>query len=151
MHQNRRRSLMAKSLVWLRQYREDLDAVIGELESVPERREIDIAAEHSGEPDLVGEVLDVQDEGRWREQLQTIYCSTDRCPRCPHGPYWYTYRQNVRKGTTSIRYAGRPFVDMKLVDAAMAEGERRGLRPAGIFADDPQECSQDKDNAGHGN
>lgn len=65
-------------------------------------REIEIAQTHCA-PELVHRVDRISDPSR---RLQTIFCSTGRCPDCPHGPYWYVYRTSKRKGVVSVRYAG---------------------------------------------
>src|SRR3990167_2013873 len=96
-------------LRWLRELQECIQGIIAEMEALPSAREIDIAAEHAGEPHLIHKVYRLRGDrkrGRW-SQLQRIYCSAERCANCPHGPYWYTYRTNKKRGTLSVTFTGK--------------------------------------------
>ena len=84
-----------------------MQVLITELESGP-RREVDIATAHTGDPTLVDQVLRVAGDktsGKWF-QVERIFCSTEKCPKCPHGDYMYEYRHNKKKGTTTVRFKG---------------------------------------------
>ena len=70
-------------------------------------RETEIAEGHC-DPTLVAQVIRIQGA---RRRLQTIYCSSERCDNCPHGPYWYVFRSTKEKGETKVRYAGQPYLD----------------------------------------
>lgn len=109
-HVNRTRRLKYEkmSLAELRHLRDELQILTTELENGP-RREIDIATDHTGDPALVSQVLRVDGDktsGKWF-QVERIFCSTEKCPKCPHGAYHYEYRYNKRKGTTTVRYRGK--------------------------------------------
>jgi len=56
MNRMRRRKFEAMALSELWQLRDDLQAIISELENGP-RREIDIATEHTGDPALIAQIL----------------------------------------------------------------------------------------------
>ncbi len=106
----RRRKYEKMSLSALRKLRDDLQVIITELEKAPPR-EIDIATDHTGDPDLIEQVLQVfgdRTSGKWI-QVERIFCSKEKCPECPHGDYHYEYRYNKKKGTTSVRYKGKGF------------------------------------------
>jgi hypothetical protein len=93
----------------LRQLRDQISQSIDEISAQP-RREIDIAADFDGRPDLVAEVLRTRgnpDSGKWK-QLQRIYCSPEHCSECPHGEFWYRYTRNRKKKTLKSTYIGKP-------------------------------------------
>jgi hypothetical protein len=116
MHAAVRTKLMAMPLVKLKKIQSDVEALVREVEGAP-RREVDIAAEHGGAPALTCAVLEkkaARGGNRWR-QLETIYCSLTRCPECPHGPYWYEYRTNKRRGTVTVVLKGKMAFDYDLI------------------------------------
>jgi hypothetical protein len=64
---------------------DELDAVIARIESLGVPRDIDIGADFSGNDELIAEVIrksPTEKPGVWC-QIQTIYCSRDKCGRCP--------------------------------------------------------------------
>jgi hypothetical protein len=88
----------------------DAQSVIRELESAPVRRDIDIAVEHKGTIELIHAVIRTRGDsanGQW-DQLENIYCCSDHCPRCPHGPFWFRYCRNKRKNTVAIKFVAFP-------------------------------------------
>ena len=100
-------------LLKLKKLRECIEKIIERIEASSERREIDIASEHSGRADLIHTVHPIygvsgdKNRGRWN-QVESIYCCQERCPKCPHGPYWYSYRTNKRRGTLVVTFRGSP-------------------------------------------
>ncbi|ULA68838.1 MAG: hypothetical protein LZF62_380024 [Nitrospira sp.] len=99
----------------LRKLRNDLDVIITKLEKGP-RREIDIAADHTGDPALIVQILRVIGDptsGKWI-QVERILCSPARCSECPHGEFMYEYRRS-EKGILSVRFGGKGF-DQKGLD-----------------------------------
>lgn len=110
MHPTLRKRYMAWPLQRLRKLRDDILSIIDELEALPDRRDVDIAAAFTGDPALVHEVdhiIGKKDTGKW-VQLQKIYCSLERCPECPHGWYLYRYRSNKKRGTVSVEFLNKP-------------------------------------------
>ena len=110
MNKMQRAKYHAMPLCQLRELHTELNKIITELEILPNKREIDIAAEHSNNPHLVAKIYRTvgdKSRGRWK-QLESIFCSSDHCQQCPHGPYWYGYRRNKRHGTLTLKFAGRP-------------------------------------------
>jgi hypothetical protein len=107
MHTAMRSKLIAMPLAKLRKLRSDLDLLVRELENGP-KREVDIAWDHTGVASLISKVLEVKqkDPGRRWQQLEKIYCSAERCQKCPHGPYLYEYRANRQRKTTAVRFRG---------------------------------------------
>ena len=82
----------------------ELEIVISEIESGP-RREIDIADSHIGDPALIANstlLRGKRGEGRWSVR-ESIYCSLERCPNCPHGDYLYEYFRYKRKGIVRVK------------------------------------------------
>jgi hypothetical protein len=129
MHSATRTKLIAMPLIKLRKLRSDLDSLIREVETAS-RREIDIAAEHSGSPAMIHEVLELKGTrgaSRWR-QLEKIYCSAERCQRCPHGPFWYEYRTNKREKTVVVKFAGKSIFDYEVL-----RDLRRNVRPGKAY------------------
>lgn len=57
--------------------------------------EFEIASRYCGSPQRVHRTI--VDHGR--RKLQEIYCSEDRCSKCPHGPFWFAFRSSKRHGT----------------------------------------------------
>lgn len=115
MNRMRRRKFEAMPLSALWQLRDDLQAIIAELENRP-RREIDIATDHTGDPTLIAQVLRGEGDktsGKWI-QVERIFCSIAKCPDCPHGDYHYEYRHNKKKGTTTVRFKGKGFTQEAL-------------------------------------
>jgi hypothetical protein len=97
----------AMPLIELRRLRDGINSCIQQLEQ-GEKREIDIAYEHTGDPERTARVLRVigdPNSGRW-SQVERVFCSAERCPDCPHGDFLYRYRRNRRRGTTSAKYGG---------------------------------------------
>ncbi len=114
----RRKKYRAMTIPYLKRFRDELSALINELELGP-RREIDIGANHVGDRELIHAVLETRGDkqsGRCRE-LQRIYCSTSRCPQCPHGPFWYRYRVNKRKKAIDVIYEGMLVFDYEAIKA----------------------------------
>lgn len=97
--------LRMRSIKELQSLAKAIQEVIRKKMTAPD--EYDIAREHSGEPDLVAEVLETRERGGgYTTVLQTIYCSRKRCARCPHGPYRYAIRRNKRRQTRMVSYVG---------------------------------------------
>lgn len=44
---------------------------------------------------------------RWTMQARWVRCGKARCKTCPHGPYWYGYRESG--GRTESKYFGRNY------------------------------------------
>jgi len=63
--------------------REMIDARLANGQFDPE---IEIATRHT-ESSLVSRTIHVEGPRR----LQEILCCTERCPSCPHGPFWFRY------------------------------------------------------------
>jgi hypothetical protein len=121
---NERPSIMSKitreflktlSLRELRRIAQAISELICEIDSEP-RREIDIAAEHTGDPDMIYQALPLNERrrGRWKQQ-ELIYCSKERCPHCPHGEFVFSYRENRRKKTRSVEYLGQPLLPSEVI------------------------------------
>jgi hypothetical protein len=107
MNLSQLRKFSALSLCELRRLKDGITVLIQEIEQ-GERREIDIASEHTGARELSARVLRVigdPSSGKW-EQIERIYCSLERCPRCPHGDFRYRYQRDRRRGSVSVRYIG---------------------------------------------
>jgi hypothetical protein len=100
----------------LRRLAADLEKLIKELEGTP-LREIDIAAEHSGDPALVAQVLRTHGSAQDRQwfQVERIYCSIERCPSCPHGDFKYRY-QRRKDGTFTKKYICKMAVNGEIVE-----------------------------------
>ncbi|MDA2928508.1 hypothetical protein MYX84_00945 [Acidobacteria bacterium AH-259-O06] len=98
----------------LKKLRDDIQTAIDELEALPEKRKIDLAAEHSGKAEMIHEIIDIEGESGKRKwtQWETIYCSPEKCSECPHGPFMFTYRAN-KKGTVRIVDYGIPAFDIR--------------------------------------
>jgi hypothetical protein len=106
------------SLRNLKELRSEIDKTIAEIEALPQRRDIDIASDFNSDSACVAEVKRIDGDkkkGVWR-QLQKIYCSTEHCPNCPHGWYWYTYRSNKKTGKVTAHFTGIPVFEPKLID-----------------------------------
>lgn len=54
-------------------------------------------------------------------RLLRIYCSQERCPRCPHGDFWYRYRRNSQSATTAVRFTGRAVFAPDAIDRRSKE------------------------------
>jgi hypothetical protein len=96
----------------------DAQSAILELQSAPVRRDLDIATDHQGEEELIHGLIRTRGDatfGRWH-QLETIYCSSERCCQCPHGPFWFRYSRNKRKKTVSVKFAGFPALSEETLD-----------------------------------
>lgn len=109
----------------LRSLAGELQQLIGELEAGP-RREIDLIAEHSGDPALVARILRIEGDPKssnWY-QIERIYCSVERCPECPHGDYRFRYQQNKRKKTLK-----KTFIAKMAFDHETIENIKRNVRP----------------------
>ena len=94
----------------------EINGVIAKIESLPVPRDTDIGADFSGNDELIAEIIDkspTQKTSVWY-QTQMIYCSTDKCDSCPHGPFTYKYRRNKR-GEITVKYAGQPVFDTRLL------------------------------------
>src|ERR1700726_4071284 len=93
-------------------------SAIQELEKAPFRRDIDIATEHQGQEELIHTLIRTRGNatiGRWH-QLETIYCCSERCCQCPHGPFWFRYSRNKRKKTVAVKFAGFPALPEETLD-----------------------------------
>ncbi|SRR6266446_845588 len=89
--------------------------VIRQKQAAPD--EFDVAREHSGEPELTADVLETKKQGGGRtREFRKIYCSRERCPRCPHGPYWYSIRENKRRRTRVVHFRRAPVFSRELVE-----------------------------------
>ena len=95
----------------------------GELERIIDEKEaagpdeMDSVWQHR-DPTLIHKVYDDRGDkkkGKWR-QLQTIYCSAKRCPKCPHGPYWFAYRRNKTHKTITVRFKSIPMFPPELIE-----------------------------------
>src|SRR5690348_1301331 len=90
----------------------ELKAIASELFAAAQSKAADkeslIAASHY-DPVLICEVLETKtvQPGKWKSK-QTVYCSPEHCPSCPHGPYWYDYRSSKRKRKVIVRFDGVP-------------------------------------------
>ena len=105
------------SLRTLKQLWDDIQIIIDEIESNPIPRNVDIGKNFSGEPDLVAEVLrkdDYKKDSKWC-QVQTIYCSPQRCKWWPRGPFYYLYRWKKKTGEVTVKYLGEPVFEPRLV------------------------------------
>jgi len=103
----RREKYDAMPLGELRRLRDSINRRIQQIEQ-GDRREIDIAYEHAGSPEQTARILGIIGDpysGKW-SQVERVFCSTERCPHCPHGDFLYRYRRNKRRGTTSAKYVG---------------------------------------------
>jgi hypothetical protein len=79
------------------------------------KQEVNVAASHF-DSNLVCTVFKTK-KGRGEElRLQTIYCTDQRCPCCPHGPYLYVYRTSKRLKTVRLRYVGIPAFSEETID-----------------------------------
>lgn len=93
---------------------DEIDRIIAEIEELPVPRNIDIGAGFSGNKELIAEIIHkslTKKTSVWY-QTQTIYCSTDKCESCPHGPFIYKYRRNKR-GQITVKYVGQPVFDTR--------------------------------------
>lgn len=107
--------------------------VISEKRAAPD--ELDIAREHSCEPKLTAEVVETRKQGAgFTRELRKIYCSAQRCPRCPHGPYWYSIRENKRRGTRAVRFTGAPVFSREDIERI----QRQARPPIAVFEIVPQ-------------
>jgi hypothetical protein len=103
-----------------------LEAVISEIESSP-RREIDMADSHTGDPAFIAKstlLRGKRGERRWRVR-ESIYCSLERCPNCPHGDYFYDYFRNKRKGTLTVKLVGGGGAVFKIEDLEAMASDRK--------------------------
>ena len=120
----RRYALEFRSLRELREIRDTVNALIQEVEQGP-RREIDIADAHTGDPAFIHEV---KWETEWKagrqRRCELIYCSSQRCPECPHGSFIFKYRRNLRKKTREVMYVGRPVLDLDALDEMRRQHSR---------------------------
>jgi hypothetical protein len=112
-------ALERRSIADLEEMAVAIPAIIQRKRRAPD--EDDIAREFSGDLELLAESLEEDEQSPgYRRVLWTVYCSAERCPRCPHGPYWFTIRTNKRLRTRAIRYSGRPAFDWHTVQALRA-------------------------------
>jgi hypothetical protein len=116
MHAAMRSKFEAMPLIELRKLRSELSLLIRVLESCP-LREVDVAYSFLGLPVQTCQVLEVKQisPGRKWRQLEKVYCSEQRCERCPHGPYWYEYRANARRKSVAVTFKGAPAFDYELL------------------------------------
>ena len=139
MNKRTRKEFEAMPLQKLHRLRTDVDRFIAEIEGGPQR-EIDIAFEHS-DPALVGRVLrTIGDPGAGtRYQIERIYCSIEKCPRCPHGDFWFRYRRSGNKGTLKKECVG--FGAPMAFDHELLEQMKGGLREpvSYIFTKEPNQ------------
>jgi hypothetical protein len=129
-------SKLRQKLNELRAEAAELEVVISEIESGP-RREIDIADSHTGDPAFVAKstlLHGQRGEGRWSVR-ESIYCSLERCPNCPHGDYFYEYRRNKRKGTLTVKFRGIPVFKIEDLEA-MASDRKPFFDEFGSFMPD---------------
>ncbi len=107
MHSSRRKQLVALPISKLRSMHKQLGDLISELESGP-LRDVDIASSHGGGQELVASQVDISGDpngAAWQEVLR-LYCSKDRCLRCPHGDFIFRFRRS-RKGVVNVKYVGQ--------------------------------------------
>jgi hypothetical protein len=136
MHHSRHEKYSRMTLPYLKRLRDDIQATINQLESAPVRPEADIGAEYTGAPELIATLVHTtkgKKDGRWR-QLQTIYCSKERCARCPHGPYWYSYSENRQKKTVVVKYKGMLYFSLEAL-RTQEDNVRPGITGELIRAD----------------
>ncbi|MHC4158613.1 MAG: hypothetical protein ACYSSO_05995 [Planctomycetota bacterium] len=91
-----------------------IDTVIAKIESLPVQRDIDIGADFSGNNELIADIIHkstTQKTNVWF-QIQTIFCSKNKCKSCPHGPFNYKYRRN-KQGEIKVKYVGQPVFDTR--------------------------------------
>ena len=127
---------MAMSLTRLRKLRTEIQGIIEELEANPARREIDIAAEHSGKSALIQEIIRHRPQkGRgWLKRLEKVYCSPQGCSKCPHGPFWFTYRTNKRSSAMNLVAFSEPAFPDSLIKELRYQA--RPFTPYEILSDD---------------
>src|SRR5262249_21574326 len=107
--------------------RSEVDKALEELQALPERREIDIAADFNGDPAFIHKesvFSGKKGEGAWTMSLQ-IYCRQERCPRCPHGWFNYRYRRNRKTGNVRIEWTG----GSPTIDPDVMKELRKGVAP----------------------
>lgn len=127
MHHMRRKSLAYRSLRELRGLKRDIEILIREIERGPTRA-IDIATEFDGSTHRVAKLVETRsnEKSGSATRSQYIYCSDDRCPECPHGPFLFEYRETKHRAT--VKFVGFPFVGMAVVEKAMEDGKKLGLK-----------------------
>jgi hypothetical protein len=106
MDKRLRRRFEAMPLGGLHRLIDDLQELLVELENHPPR-EVDIAADHR-DPKLIAKVLRVEGDphtSNWY-QIERIYCSSQRCARCPHGDFRFRYQRNKQRGTITKKLSG---------------------------------------------
>ena len=74
-------------------------------------QELEIASRHC-DPRMVHRTI--TDQGR--RKLQEVNCSETRCPKCPHGPFWFVFRSAGLSGT-KIRFQSVPALPPWVIDA----------------------------------
>jgi hypothetical protein len=83
--------------------------------------EANIAREHC-DPAMVCKVYRHEELKRGASRLlQTIYCCSSRCDKCPHGPYFYILRKRKKDGLIRVRYEGKPAFHPDLIERMMAD------------------------------
>jgi hypothetical protein len=86
-----------------------------------EIREVDIASKFNGEEGLVSELIYKTRKKSEKEiwiHTQLIFCSINKCSKCPHGPYNFEYRNNVN-GETVVKWIGTPFFNPRSILAGV--------------------------------
>ena len=122
MDKRTRQKYWAFPLRKLRRLSGDLQELIFELESGP-RREIDIAVDHNGDdPTLIAQVLRTEGDPKSNHwyQVERIFCSTERCPSCPHGDFRYRYRRS-KNGKITKKYTGKMAFDHETIERLSAD------------------------------
>lgn len=121
--QHLRQRLSRMPLKHLRDIADHVQSLIQKLEGASIRREIDIAADHEGNVDLIHSIVRTmgnQRAGRW-QQVEKIYCCREHCPRCPHGEFIFRYRRNKRKRSVTVTFVGMPALPNDILEQMQSD------------------------------
>ena len=138
MNSSRRKQLVALPMSKLRLMHKQLGDLISELESGPPR-DIDIATSYGGDQELVASRVDISGDPNgavWQEVLR-IYCSTDRCLRCPHGDFIFRCRRS-RRGVVNVKYLGKRVFSPETIERV----RRHAKAPIAIYKIDIAELER---------
>jgi hypothetical protein len=112
--------------------REEIDSFIATKVATEEN---EIACNHF-DPALIAQVHRIRERSpSHKSQLQTIYCTSKKCPLCPHGPFWYSYRSRNRGNSISVRYEGKPAFSIEALDR-MAQDVKPPIASYDLFLED---------------
>ena len=117
-----RKGLLVMNLSDLKGLRQLLADVIADVEAEEYPRDIDVASTFAGEEERIDELIHVSEEkdgGKWR-QIQTVSCSEERCPGCPHGPFIFRYRR-LKSGKLKVVYVGTPVFEPRQLVKLLAK------------------------------